>query len=69
MNVDVLTINDNVLLSDLGGDVPFEKSLESVASLMRSKGGRPVGSTIKAIEDSKKLDYKEIISCKKKVWL
>ena len=56
MDVDVSTADDSVLPSDLSGDVPVKnKSAESVSSLqVKPKGGRPVGSTIKAKEDKNK---------------
>ena len=57
MDVDVSTADDSALLSDLSGDVPVKsKSAESVVSSLqvRPKGGRPVGSTIKAKEDKNK---------------
>ena len=56
LDIDVSTADDSALLSDLSGDVPVKsKSAETVTSLqVRSKGGRPVGSTIKAKEDKQK---------------
>ena len=54
MNVDVSTSKDTALLSDLSGDVPSKNSSESVGTSKKSKGGRPVGTTIKAKEDKER---------------
>ena len=51
MDLDVETLRSNSAdLSELSGDVPSKLTSESDAS-KRSKGGRPIGTTIKAKED------------------
>ena len=54
MDIEANSSGDTALLSDLSGDVPsmMTKSSESIIS-KRSKGGRPVGTTMKAKEERK----------------
>ena len=54
MDIEASSSSDTALLSDLSGDVPsmMTKSSESIIS-KRSKGGRPVGTTMKAKEERK----------------
>ena len=54
MDVDMLTVEDSAVLSELSGDAPGLEPAESASASVRSKGGRPVGTTIKAKQSQEK---------------